>query len=280
MKKNLFIALAATMIIFVGCDKEETQDSGGNAAVVGTWTYCLEDGNDTLRLNSDGSFYHRPNGWQKSQGTYTYTQDSLVLNITQAWEKNYVQDSVTHASEIVWQEVTPYVQRVASPARFLYYGEVMMLDDQVAYAKSNLQRWAPYVKVDAAWLSNLLDIQGKWWWVTGWNDSPRAIVNVDVDTADIIIVSMGERYRGAISYDRGVIKMDYPTYYTTRYDDGEGGWEHMNEEDPESSDWRIPTDDGTEYWYATWTSLQLGFVVDGDLAYGSVACVPAVFQKR
>ncbi len=280
MKKKLFIALAATILIFVGCDDPETPGIDGNASVVGTWTYRLEDGSDTLRLNADGTFYHRPNGWQKSEGTYAYTQDSLVLNITKAWEKNNVLDSATQASTIVWQEVEPYIVRVASPARFLYNGEVLMLDDQVANAKANLQRWAPYVNVNAIGVSNLLDIQGKWWWVTDWNGSPRAIVNVDVDTADIIIVPWGERYRGAISYDKGVIRMDYPTYYTTRYDDGEGGWDHMNEDDPESSDWRIPVEDGTEYWYPAWTSLRLGFVVDGSLAYGSIASLPAVFQKR
>ncbi len=290
MKKVFFYALAAFAMMAVGCNKDDKQNSGDDngISVVGTWNLHHEDDFETLVLNEDMSYGLVETSFYKEEGTYTYGSNTLVLTPSKAWERDWVRDDIYggpvrdengNYQYTEWQEIQPRESSKSIEVRLLYEGDVMLMKKIDDHSGEAEVVWAPYVKEDATHVSNIGDIQGKWYWLMGEGGTPRVIVNVNGNNGDVIITPWGERYTGTIRYEKGVIYMDNPTFTTTRYEDGEDGWEHMNEEDPENSDWRVPF--GEHPYEGTYEhGLALGFVADGNVAYGGVANLLARFVKQ
>ena len=275
MKKFFYLAFAAFALVAVSCgDKDNEPDNGGNnngngggneaVSVVGTWNLHHDDDFATLVLNEDNTYSSQSAIWYKEEGTYTFENYILSLTPTKAWE---YQDSE-------WQEVAPNTDVNARQVRILYEGDVLLIKDIDDHSGEDEVVWVPYVNENATHVSNIADIQGKWKW-----QNTRVIINIEGTEGDVIITPWGERYKGTVRYEKGVIYMDNPTFYTTRFpDDVEQGWvEHMNDEDPEGSEWRL----GDEHTAApAFGMLSIGFVVDGNLAYGGVANLAACFVKE
>jgi len=279
MKKYLFIALAAVAMMFVGCEKDPVDNGGDDNAVsvVGTWYHHSEDFAQTLTLNQNGTFSNQTSMTQRVEGTYVYANDTLALTVTLAYEADveYVDGQPVVSN---WHEVPPYETYVATPARLIYSNDVLLIG-QPDFDDGSLT-WVPYVKENATHVSNVNDIQGKWYWMMKNAGFPRLIVNVQGDQGDVIITPWGERYVGTIRYEKGIIYMDNPTFYTTRYGQtGGSSSEHMNFEDPENSPWLTP-DGSMNFDTPTWISLDLLFVVEGDVAYGNLANLLATFERQ
>ncbi len=269
MKKLFAFTLAAFAMMAVGCTKDDNPKSGEGSgfSVVGNWSLYQENDFSTLVLAADSHYEMTTGNYYKEEGTYVYST-TLTLTPVRAWE-----------NDSVWQEVEPRETEYTWPVKMLYDGDVMMLKMRDEYDESH-EVWAPYVKDSATCVSNVNDIQGKWYWMMG-EEHPvaRVIVNVNGTTGDVIITPWGERYTGTIRYEKGIIYMDNPTFTTTRYEDGEGGWEHMNDADPENSPWRTPFGENPNHG-AYEGGLSFTFVADGNMAYGGIANLLATFQKQ
>lgn len=286
MKKILSLVFAAFALMTVGCNKDDdssdsTNGGGSATSVVGTWNLHHDDDFETLVLDENGKYSLLASVFYKEEGSYSYAGNSLTLTPSKAWERDYVRDDV-HGGPVLdgngnfqfteWEEVQPQESTKTYPARLIYNGDVLLIKTLEDHGDP-YEVWAPYVNGNATHVSNINDIQGKWRW-----QNTRVILTVEGNEADIIITPWGERYKGTIRYEKGVIYMDNPTFYTTRYDDGEGGWEHMNDEDPENSDWRFPF--GEYPYQPTFGQISMGFVVDGNVAYGGIANLLALFEKE
>ena len=281
MKKFFYLAFAAFAMIAIGCgDKDNEPDDGGNnnnnngngeevVSIVGTWNLHHDDDFATLVLNDDNTYLSQSATWYKEAGTYTFENNILTLTPTQAWEREFNGGEYTE-----WHDVTPPSEASARQVRILYEGDVLLIKDIDDHSGEEEVVWIPYVNENATHVSNLADIQGKWRWQTN-----RVIININGAEGDIIISPWGERYKGTVRYEKGVIYMDNPTFYTTRFpDDVEQGWvEHMNDEDPEGSEWRLG---GENTAGPSFGMLSIGFVVEGNLAYGGVANLAACFVKE
>ena len=290
MKKLFYFVLSAFAIMAVGCTKENedqkpdnNQQGTSDVWVVGTWKLHHNDDFETLTMDAN-NVYTVLQAMYKEEGTYTFANNAITFTPTAAWTRDYLRDE--HSNPILdehqnyqysdWTETSPHDGVRTLPVKKLYDGEVMLLQIQ----NYDGPEWALYVNENATHVSNIGDIQGKWYWLMSEHGAPRVIVKVEGNQGDVIICPYEERYVGTIRYEKGVIYMDNPTYYTTRYEDGEGGWNHMNEEDPENSPWLIPNED-YNFWRGTFEGgLSLGFVADGDKAYGGVANLNATFYKQ
>lgn len=298
MKKFFFYVLAAFAMMAVGCNKENNQPVDtpegntpeGNTdatSVIGTWNLQHDDDFETLVLSEENTYELLKTNLYKEEGTYIYGSNTLTLTPTKGWERDYMRDE-EHGSPIFdengnfqyteWNEVQPWSEASTHQVKMLYEGDVMLLKTTDDHSGEVEEVWAPYVKENATHVSNISDIQGKWYWLMGEAGVPRVIVNVTGSNGDIIICPWSERYVGTIRYEKGVIYMDNPTFYTTRYEDEDGGWEHINELDPENSDWRIPGNGN--YGQPSFGMVSMGFVVDGNVAYGGVANLLARFTRQ
>ena len=276
MKKFYLIVFAAFAMMATSCNKEENGNS-----VIGTWYLQHEDDHETLVFKESGLYDLAMTALYKEEGTYTYSDNSLNINPTTAWERDYIRDDV-HGGPILddqghfqytdWTECNPWNSARDYPVKFIYSGDVMMLKEADATEEQG-EVWLPYVKENATNVSNINDIQGKWRWM-----HTRVIININGDQGDVIISPWGERYTGTIRYEKGVIRFVNHIFRTTRYNDDEGGWEHINEEDPENSDWRIP--DGEGYGATFEGGPVISFVADGNVAFGGVANLNARFEKE
>lgn len=289
MKKLFYLVLVAFTTMFVGCDKENNTNEGDNngSSVVGTWNLHHDDDHATLVLNEDNSFSLLKTNLWKEEGSYTYENKTLTLTTSRAWERDYVRDEINggpvfdengNFQYTEWQEANPQESVKSGEVKMIYNGDVMLYKEIEDHGEP-YEVWAPYVKENATHVSNVNDIQGKWYWLMGEESTvPRVIVTVTGNNGDVIIAPWGERYTGTIRYEKGVIYIDNPTFTTTRYLDENGEWEHINEVDPENSDWRTPF--GENPYCPTFVKVSLGFVVDGNNAYGGIANLLAVFVKQ
>lgn len=289
MKKIFSFVLAAFALVMAGCDKDNKPGNGDEdvISVVGTWLYHADDDFETLTLEADNSYSHYMERFYKEEGTYAYSNNTLVLTPAKAWERDWVRDeryggplldSTGNYQYTEWVEIEPRQSVVSCQVKFLYSGDVMMQKREAEYDDDG-ELWAPYVKENATRVSDVADIQGKWYWLSGATGTvPRVIVKVNGTNGEVIITPWEERYTGTIRYEKGVIYMDNPTFTTTRYEDDEGGWSHLNGDDPENSPWRTPF--GENPYHGTFEGgFSLGFVADGGYAYGGIANLLAVFTK-
>lgn len=280
MKKFYSIVLVAFAMLAIGCDEEEKPTPGGDNdySVVGTWLLHHDDDFETLALKEGGIYDLTQSALYKEEGSYSYANNKLTITPSKAWERDYVRDDV-HGGPVLddqgnfqytdWVETEPRNSALTYPVKFIYSGDVMLtMFDEASEEQGEV--WLPYVKQNATHVSNISDIQGKWRWM-----NTRVIININGDQGDVIISPWGERYTGTIRYENGVIYFVDHIFRTTRYEDGEGGWEHLNEADPENSDWRIPDGGGTFEG-----GPEIGFVVDGNVAFGGVANLNARFEKE
>ena len=293
MKKIFYFALAAFTTMFVSCvdeNKPSNGDENGNS-IVGTWNLQHDDDFETLDLTAGNNYNLYYSAFYKEDGSYTFENNTLTLTPSKAWTRDYIRDDV-HGGPILdengnfqfteWEETEPWFTTRSNQVTFLYSGDVMLVKTIDEHSGEPEEVWAPYVKDNATHVSNINDIQGKWYWLMDVGEEfsvPRVIVNVNGNDGDVIITPWGERYKGTVRYEKGVLYMDNPTFYTTRYEDGEGGWEHMNGADPENSDWRIPDGSGN-YGQPAFGMISMGFVADGDVAYGGIANLLAKFVKQ
>lgn len=272
----------------IGCEREDNPPDN-TVSVVGTWVLHMENDAEILTLDAEMGYTLLQQVFYKEEGTYIYRNDTLTLAPTKAWTRDYVRDDVYGGPVLdengqlqytEWQETDPMGDVRACKIRMIYSGDVMMQEGVSYFDETPRTLWAPYVKEDATHVSNVNDIQGKWYWMFE-NRIPRVIVNVDGNNGEVIITPWGERYVGPIRYEKGVIYMENPTFYTSRYDDENGEWEHMNYEDPESTPWRIPSPDNPYASHGIFDGfLSVGFVVDGNVAYGGIANLLADFYKQ
>lgn len=124
------------------------------------------------------------------------------------------------------------------------------------------------------------DIQGQWCWYSVFiNDEIiRTAIKFEGDNFELIITPWGERYVGTYVYSNGIIKLNVSDGYTSR-EEGTGNGELWGRLDPytlECDDWRTLY---RENWHVDAVS-HTPFVANGSEAYGFIANIPTVLQKK
>ena len=289
MKKALFYLMAVAAMTVTACEKGNPAagDPGDAALVAGTWYLRVEDGDNEWAFTEDGKFTITEYLY-KQEGSYSVTGTSLTMKASKAWEKDYVRDEMSRpvrdeSGEYVltdWKETGADTKAVTYSVKKLYGGDAMILGGAAdEYSGSDDLLNIPLINKEASHLSDIGLIQGKWYWrMFGKGSGARAVVIVNGSNAEIIITPWGERYTGAITYEQGRIQMSNPTFYTSRYQDTENPdvWEHINEEHPEDTPWRMPDGD----YYSAYSYIIMPFIVEGNTAYATVANLYSTFQKQ
>lgn len=126
------------------------------------------------------------------------------------------------------------------------------------------------------------DIQGLWCWYSDFgNDSVpiiRTAIKIDGDNFEIIITPWGERYVGSYTYTNGLLHLEVTAAYTSREEHTGNGslWGRMDPYTLECDDWRTLDHD---YWHIDAIS-DTPFIANGNEAYGFIANIPSVLQKK
>ncbi len=282
MKRILLYSLAALALLASACGKDDKP--GSLADVIGTWYLQLETGADIWVLTDDSKFT-KTEYMCKFEGTFTLQDGTLTLTNSKRWERDYVRDNMSNPvldkngnyQYTDWEETdvdkTPEIYKV----KMLYEGDAMILEQ----SRDEETYHIPFIREGASRLSNINDIQGKWHWAMFNNPQAiRALVKVEGNKATVIITPWGERYIGTITYEKGLVHMANPTFTTSRWNDEETGiWDHINDADPENSQWRTPTmENGGSF--GSFEYLVFPFIVDGKTAYATVANLMATFAKQ
>ena len=287
MKKNFSLALVALALMFVGCEDEpEPTPNPGNddaVSVVGTWVNQKDYDVAVLTLNADSTYEWLTDRRCKTGGTYSYANNTLTIRPTITWAREGMVDENGNLHYTEWREIPTAQYTFSCEVRMIYSGDVLMYQHVTLYEGDTSRiDWSPYVNTNATHVSNINDIQGKWYWMFEGTPStpphPLAIINIDGTDGDIIYTHWGERYIGTVRYEKGVIYMDDPTFYTTWYEDGNGFFSHTNLEDPESSPWQLPDPD-IPYSIGR-DKLAIGFVVDENVGYGGIEDQVATFTRQ
>lgn len=287
MKKNFSLALVALALMFVGCEDEpEPTPNPGNddaVSVVGTWVNQKDYDVAVLTLNADSTYEWLTDRRCKTGGTYSYANHTLTIRPTITWAREGMVDENGNLQYTEWRAIPTAQYTFSCEVRMIYSGDVLMYQHVHLYEGDTSRiDWSPYVNTNATHVSNINDIQGKWYWMFEGTPStpphPLAIINIDGTDGDIIYTHWGERYIGTVRYEKGVIYMDDPTFYTTWYEDGNGFFSHTNLEDPESSPWQLPDPD-IPYSIGR-DKLAIGFVVDENVGYGGIEDQVATFTRQ
>lgn len=284
MKKTLFYIIAAVALVATACDKENKTESG---SVAGTWYLQVETGANEWVLTDDSKFTITEYMY-KEEGNYTLSGNNLTLTATKAWNRDLVRDEMSNPVQDAngnyqytdWAETYANTSPVTYSVKKLYQGDAMILGGAAdEYSGTDDKLDIPLIRKDATKLSDIKDIQGKWYWkMFGKGGTARAVVIVDGNKGEIIITPWGERYTGTVTYEKGLIHMSNPTFSTTRYEDPNNPdvWDHINEEHPEDSPWRTPEGD----YYSAYEYIVMPFIVEGDKAYATVANLYSTFEKQ
>lgn len=126
--------------------------------------------------------------------------------------------------------------------------------------------------------ATLQDIQGDWrWYMDGDVQNTRVAVQINGNNMTLIIVPWGQRYDGTITYANGYIHFEVTSAYTSREEGTGEGWGE-GELNPVTleANWK-PLDSGSWMYFDT---QGMPFVADGDVAYGILANLPGVYQKK
>lgn len=297
--KKIF-SLMAILAVFTSCNKDaNTPNNGGNdqqsATLIGTWNGVFEEYIEVITFNADNSYSCVGDMYQEF-GTFTNNGTSFTQTMNKRLTREWQRDATTGApltdekgnylytdwqeAELSASEKEPYTTEY----KLDHNGDVLLLSTGAGDDRSAaISPYVPYLKDNATTLSNINELQGKWYWLSQFGNEVmvRCVLIVNGDQAEYIITPWGERYVGKVTYEKGVMTMASPAYTTTRWEDPTGDYEHMNEEHPESSEWRTPTGDPNDWYGAFIKGFRIAVVLGGDgQLYSIAANLPANYTKQ
>lgn len=121
------------------------------------------------------------------------------------------------------------------------------------------------------------DIQGKWYWKESPNfPGVRAVITFTDNKFDMIITPWGERHTGTFTYENGYVHFTVEQSYSTRFNDED----HMNYDDPESSEFRNINDPDVYSSSSDVPDPIMAFIPNGSEAYGTIANLQAKYYKQ
>ena len=316
MRKLLVLCLAAAAIVAFGCNKPESTETsrevpgtnppgttpeppepgpenpGTNPAdaIVGLWSLVHDDFEDSFSFTDDGKVEF-VGTFEKRSGTWSFENDALTLSYTEFWQRDYERESngapkLDDDGQFIFGDWVkaghePYSD-VYSNVKLLCEGSVMaMLTKAEGDGGTQYDELIGLLFKEGGKLPNDISaLEGKWYWQMFGSQGVRTAVIVSGNNAEVIITPWGERYVGAAQYNNGYLDMNRMTFYTSRYlknpDDPNSYGDWINNIHPEETEWRIPGEGEGGIFGA----IHMAFVVDGDVAYGVVANLFAIFYKQ
>lgn len=277
-----------------GDNKENPASSTG---VIGVWRGVFEDGEEVYTFKDDKT-YSFESEFFIERGTFTDDGKAVTLSITKMLTRDWQRDPETTAplqdengnylytdweeKELSADDKKPY----SVAYQLNHQNEVLLISTgEQDEMSASISPYVPFLKSDAKTLSNLSELEGKWYWLSKFGDEVmvRCVLIIKGDQAEYIITPWSERYTGKVTYDKGVLTMASPAYTTARYEDPENPevYEHINEQHPEDSPWRTPTGDPTDWYGAFMDGFRIAVVLgdDGQL-YSIAANLPANYTKQ
>lgn len=265
MKKLNFWLLASFFVAafaLSACgDDDETQDpnnhtvTGGDAVTVndliGTWTTNSTDNSYVV--------------------TFTANEVTITENGQQTFSGNYA----------VENGVVKYAGNMESVPGLLYNKSVLVIKDVYTDERGRQENLGVILfKQGKQVVTPKADIQGQWCWYSEFIDEEiiRTAIKFEGDNFELIITPWGERYVGTYVYEAGIIKLTVTAGYTSR-EEGTGYgelWGRMDPKTLECDDWRTLNQD---HWHVDAVS-HTPFIANGDEAYGFIANLPALLQKK
>ncbi|MBR1788000.1 MAG: hypothetical protein IJ762_02245 [Bacteroidaceae bacterium] len=255
---SLFIA--AFTLSACGDDDEETKDGPVKTStttvedLVGTWNIGNSEENYIATFTRDQVTFKR-DGEVEFQGSYL-VKDGVVSFTWDGTEYKSVQNLLYDKSVLVLKQVFKNG------------------DDETEMLGMMLFKQGKKVNVT----SN--DIQGFWCWYEEFGDETiiRTAIKIEGDRFELIITPWGERYVGTYTYSGGLLYLNVSAAYTSREEHTGYGelWGRMNPQTLECDDWRTLDE---ENWHVDAVSGG-PFIANGNEAYGIVANLRAIFQKK
>lgn len=321
MKKLAYFSMALLVLAFAACTKNGDTNTPGNndrpsdqpsdqpsdnpsdtpsetVSIVGTWLGVFESETETNTFNADKT-YSALSEMTQVYGTYTNDDKTITTTVTKHLQRDWQRDPVSGGpiqdkngnylyTEWEEKELTDEEKQPSTIAyKLTHKGDALLIstgiDEEGDGRQASISPYVPYLRSDATTLSDINEIQGKWYWMSHFGDQamPRTVLIINGDQAEYIITPWGERYTGKVTYEKGILTMANPTYATTRWDDPEGDYEHMNEEHPEDSQWKVPDGDPSDWWGAFVGGVRIALVLadDGQL-YSIAANLPCNYTKQ
>ena len=260
-KKNLWLlaSLFAAVFTLSACGDDEEGPNEPNGPVttndlVGTWTINSTDDNYVAMFTQDQVTF-KMNGEVRFRGGYT-VNDGVV---------KYTWDGGTYESV----------------PGLLYDKSVLVMKETVKSIDGNEEMLSMILfKKGKTVNATSDDIQGLWCWYSQFDGRSiiRTAIKIEDNRFELTITPWGERYVGTYTYKNGFLKLNVSKAYTSREEHTGYGelWGRMDPETLECDDWRTLDED---YWHVDAVS-DGPFIANGDEAYGFVANLPAIFQKK
>ncbi len=246
--------------------KGEESNAVTKADLLGTWTvynngapstYVFTEDNLTITFNDD-EIYNGSYTLENNKLSYNFDEGTKNFNLELAYDKNVM-----------------YCKVIVSASES-YSGEE---EHQTSFA----YRQGGTINATAE------TVQGKWYWQSqaGFVGA-RAVLILTGNQFDLIITPWGERQTGTFTYENGYIHFTPQNGYTSRYDDDltdddNSYTEHMNQENPEATIWKVSGTPGAERYPSYFSNPGediMPFIVNGTEAYGTIANLQATYYKK
>jgi len=261
----LMLGLTFGLVTFTACGDDDDDDNNGSQNqgssvittndLIGIWTVNSTDDSYVVEFTKD-KVMMKENGKVEYEGNYTY-KDGVV--------------SFSYENETI-----------QSVAGMLYNKSVLVFKSIMQTDMGNDEMLAFILFKQGKTVSATTnDIQGFWCWYEkfdGEEEIIRAALKIEGNNFDLIITPWGQRYVGTYTYRNGIIQLNVTNGYTSR-EEGTGngvGWEGLNPYTLECDNWSALDKN-------SWTVDAVSntpFIANGNEAYGFVANIPCIFQKK
>ena len=206
-----------------------------------------------------------------------FTKDSVILK---ANGKVEYQSKYTLKDGVISYEGLNNTQYQSVPG--LLYGKSVMVFKQIYKNEREEEEMLGMILIKQG--KNVTatknDIQGFWCWYSDFGGETiiRTAIKIDGDNFEVIITPWGERYVGNYTYQNGILHLNVTAAYTSREEHTGNGdlWGRMDPYTLECDDWRVLDQD---HWHYDAVS-ETPFIGNGDEAYGFIANIPAILQKK
>jgi hypothetical protein len=262
-KKNLWLlaSLFAAVFTLSACGDDDEPEGPNTPSgpvttndLVGTWTINSTDDDYVATFTQDQVTF-KMNGEVQFRGGYTVT-DGVVKYTWEGGTYESVPGLLYDKSVLVMKET---IKSVEGNEELL--SMILFKQGKTVNAKSE-------------------DIQGFWCWYSRFGEQTiiRTAIKIQGSRFELTITPWGERYIGTYSYKNGILKLNVSEALTSREEHTGYGelWGRMDPLTLECDDWR-PLDE--EHWHVDAVS-DGPFIANGNEAYGFVANLPAIFQKK